>query len=96
MKKVILVILLLGIYVNIFPQTYDVNYTSEYVLKDARGNEISRLKHYRNGSKLKFLKVDNAGKTNESTTEVFVNKDDAKIITVVTNSAGKFGTKHWI
>jgi len=79
--------------VNIFSQTYDVNYTAEYVLKDARGNEISRLKHFRNGSKLKFLKVDNIGKSNESTTEVFIYKDEAKIYTVISNSAGKFGTK---
>ena len=93
MKKIIIVIFLLGIYVNLFPQSYDLNYTAEYVLKDARGNEISRLKHYRNGNKLKFYKVDNSGKSNETTTEIYIYKDDAKIITVITNSAGKFGSK---
>ncbi|MCX6157816.1 MAG: hypothetical protein NTY74_07545 [Ignavibacteriae bacterium] len=93
MSKIVFILVLLGMYINLYPQTYDVNYTAEYVLKDARGNEISRLKHYRNGNKLKFLKVDNSGKSNETTTEIFVIKDDAKIITVITNSAGKTGTK---
>lgn len=93
MSKIVFILVLLGMYINLYPQTYDVNYTAEYALKDARGNEISRLKLYRNGNKLKFLKVDNSGKSNETTTEIFVIKDDAKIITVITNSAGKTGTK---
>jgi len=93
MKKLYFILFLLGLCINSIAQTYDVNYTAEYNLKDARGNEISRIKLFRNGNKMKFQKVDNRGASNESTTDLFIFKDDAKIITVITNSAGKFGTK---
>jgi len=93
MKKLTLILILLGMYISSFAQTYDVNYTIEYHLKDARGNEISRIKLFRNGNKMKFQKVDNRGASNESTTDMYIFKDDAKVITVITNSAGKFGTK---
>jgi len=94
MKKTILVLILLGMFVNVFPQSYDVKYTAEYVLKDAGGNEKSRMKYYRNGDKLKFQKVDNRGKADESTTDIYIFKDDPNVYTIVTNSAGKFGSKY--
>lgn len=81
-------------YFNIYPQSIDLNYTAEYVLKDSGGNILSRLKMYRNGSKIKFVKVDNSGKSNETTTDIFIFKDEPKIYNIVTNSAGKFGTKN--
>jgi len=94
MKKSILVLIVMGIYLNVFPQSYDTKYTSEYVLKDAGGNEKSRMKHYRNGNKLKFQKIDNRGKVDESTTDIYIFKDEPKVYTIVTNSAGKFGSKY--
>lgn len=93
MKKTIFALFFLGLFVNVFSQTYDVKYKAEYALKDARGTEISRLMHYRNGNKLKFQKVDNRGKANETTTDIYIDKDEAKIYMIITNSAGKFGTK---
>lgn len=73
---------------------FDTKYTAEYVLKTAAGTEISRIKLYRSGNKLKFLKIDNSGKSNESKTEIFIFKDEPKIYNIVTNSAGKFGSKN--
>jgi hypothetical protein len=93
MKKLSFILILLGMYINTFAQTYDVNYTAEYNLKDAGGNEISRIKLFRNGNKMRFQKVDNRDASKKSTTDIYIFKDDAKIITVITNSAGKFGTK---
>jgi len=93
MKRIILVLLFMGMNINIFTQSYDLNYTVEYALKDARGTVLSKLKLYRNGNKLKFVKIDNAGKANETTTDIYILKDEAKVYTIVSNSAGKFGTQ---
>lgn len=93
MKKTILVLMLLGIYINIFPQSYDLNYSVEYALKDAGGTVLSKMKLYRNGTKMKFVKIDNAGKPNETTTDIYILKDENQVYSVVTNSAGKFGSR---
>ncbi|MFI5212220.1 MAG: hypothetical protein ACHQIH_05005, partial [Ignavibacteria bacterium] len=69
-------------------------YTIEYALKDARGNILSKMKLYRNGSKLKFVKFDNVGKPDSSVTNIYIFKDEPKIYSIITNSAGKFGTKN--
>jgi len=79
---------------TIFTQSYDTKYIIEYVLKDAGGNIKSKLIMYRSGSKIKFVKKDNSGKPDSSTTEIFVLKDEPKIYNIVTNSAGKFGSKN--
>ncbi|CAN5651433.1 hypothetical protein BH10BAC5_BH10BAC5_03730 [soil metagenome] len=93
MKKIFLLTLLLGLYANVFSQTYDVNYTIEYALKKADGTEINRLKLFRNGDKLRFQKFSNQGKADSSTTDIYINKNDPKIYMITSNSAGKFGTK---
>jgi hypothetical protein len=77
-----------------FSQTYDQNYTAEYVLKDAGGNILSRMMMYRSGSKIKFTKFDNIGKPDSSNTNIYILKDEPKIYNIVSNSAGKFGTKN--
>jgi hypothetical protein len=99
MKKLnfILLMLTLSTFIsasNIFSQTYDTKYTIEYVLKDASGNILSRMKMYRNGSKIKFVKIDRAGKPDSSRTDIYILKDEPKIYNIITNSAGKFGTKN--
>lgn len=73
---------------------YDTKYTIEYVLKDASGNIKSKMKLFRNGSKLKFQKLDNAGKPDSSETNIYILKDEPKIYNIVSNSAGKFGSKN--
>jgi len=55
---------------------------------------LSKIKLFRNGSKLKFTKKDNTGKPDSSTTNMYIFKDDNMVYTIITNSAGKFGTKH--
>ncbi len=94
MKSIILLLIFFGMYLNLYPQSLDQNYSAEYVLKDAGGNMLSRLNMYRSGSKIKFVKVDNSGKSNETTTDIYIFKDEPKIYNIVTNSAGKFGTKN--
>lgn len=98
MKKIIIILPLVicTIFTNmtIFSQTYDTKYTVEYALKDARGTILSKMKLYRNGSKIKFQKFDNVGKPDSSTTNIYILKDEPKIYNIVTNSAGKFGTKN--
>ncbi len=92
--KTILVLFFLGIFVNVFPQSYDVNYTVEYALKDARGTVLSKLKLYRSGNKIKFVKNDRIGKPDSTTTDLYILKDENQVYTIITNSAGKFGTRH--
>ena len=94
MKKTIFFILFMGICVNLFSQTFDTKYTVEYALKDASGNIKSKMKMYRSGSKIRFVKFDNAGKPDSSTTSIYILKDEPKIYNIVTNSAGKFGSKN--
>jgi hypothetical protein len=95
MKIALILLAALNIFVTgINSQTYDTKYTVEYALKDARGNILSRMKLYRNGSKIKFQKFDNAGKPDSSTTNIYIFKDEPKIYSIITNSAGKFGTKN--
>lgn len=95
MKIILILFTALNIFIaDIISQTYDTKYTVEYALKDARGNILSRMKLYRNGSKIKFQKFDNAGKPDSSTTNIFILKDEPKIYNIITNSAGKFGTKN--
>ncbi len=74
--------------------SFDTKYTIEYALKDASGNIKSKMKLYRNGNKLKFQKYDNAGKPDSTSTSIYIFKDEPKIYNIVTNSAGKFGTKN--
>jgi len=85
------ILILLGMYINIFPQSYDVNYTIEYALKDARGTVLSKMKLFRNGNNLKFSSTFNAGKPDENTTDIYIFKDERMINTIVSNSIGKFG-----
>ncbi len=99
MKKlnIILLILLSSTFLHkseIYSQTYDTKYTVEYVLKNATGNILSRMKMYRNGSRIKFVKIDNVGKPDSSRTDIYILKDEPKIYNIITNSAGKFGTKN--
>ena len=94
MKKTIFIVMFLGLCVNLFAQTYDTKYTIEYALKDASGNIKSKMMLYRNGSKMKFVKFDNAGKPDSTSTSIYIFKDEPKIYNIVTNSAGKFGTKN--
>lgn len=99
MKKlnIILLILLSSTFLyksEIYSQTYDTKYTVEYVLKNATGNILSRMKMYRNGSRIKFVKIDNVGKPDSSRTDIYILKDEPKIYNIITNSAGKFGTKN--
>jgi len=89
-----LVLLVQGIYVNVFPQSYDTKYTVEYTLKDINGNMINKIKLFRNGAKMKFSKVENKGTDKETTTDIYIFKDESMVYTVVSNSAGKFGSKH--
>lgn len=79
---------------GIFSQTYDTKYTVEYALKDASGNIKSKMMMYRNGSKIKFQKYDNAGKPDSTSTGIYIFKDEPKIYNIVTNSDGKFGTRN--
>jgi hypothetical protein len=73
---------------------YDVKFSAEYVLKDIKGNEINRMKLFRNGTKLKFTKVDNKGKDNETTTDIYIFKDEQKVYSIVSSKKAKFGGKH--
>src|SRR5260221_14474561 len=82
MKKItaILFIFNFGFSCFIFPQSnYDTKYSSEYVLKDKAGTVLNSFKHYRSRDKLKFVKVSNKGKDNETTTEIFVFKNKRKV-----------------
>lgn len=79
---------------SIISEIYDTKYTVEYALKDAGGNVKSKMMLYRNGSKMKFVKLDNAGKPDSTTTSIYIFKDEPKIYNIVSNSAGKFGTKN--
>ncbi len=79
---------------KLLSQTYDTKYTVEYALKDAGGNIKSKMMLYRNGSKMKFQKFDNADKPDSTSTSIYIFKDEPKIYNIVTNSAGKFGTKN--
>lgn len=94
MKKLIFFLLIVLFYSSSFAQTYDVNYTIEYALKKADGTEVSRMKLFRNGNKLKFLKMSDSGTPNEAKTEIFINKDERKIYQIISNSAGKYGSKY--
>ena len=94
MKKMFFFLLTAVFVIQVSAQTYDTYYTIEYVLKNASGNIQSRMKLYRDGSKLKFEKFDNAGKPDSTRTEIFIFKDEPKIYNIVSNSAGKFGTKN--
>ncbi len=99
MKKINIIVITL-VFCTIFTgldllsQTYDTKYTIEYALKDARGNILSKMKMYRNGGKIKFVKFDRVGKPDSSTTNIYIFKDEPKIYSIITNSAGKFGTKN--
>lgn len=96
MKKIILtlslVIFLFSQSIS-FSQSYDVNYTIEYALKKADGTEVSRMKFFRNGNQMKFLKMSDSGTPQEAKTEIFINKDDRKIYQIISNSTGKYGSK---
>lgn len=96
MKTYLSAILLSIIIFNgvLFSQEYDTRITAVYALKDARGTVLSKIKFFRNGNKLKFTKVDNEGKSNETTTDIYILKDEPKIYNIVSNSAGKFGSKN--
>ncbi|MEO8514161.1 MAG: hypothetical protein ABI543_11405 [Ignavibacteria bacterium] len=99
MKKLNFIILILFSFTffrgsDISSQTYDIKYTVEYALKDAGGNILSKMKMYRNGSKIRFVKLDRVGKPDSSTTNIYILKDEPKIYTIISNSAGKFGTKN--
>ncbi len=98
MKKINFLILILFCTVLYCPQnysqTFDTKYTVEYVLKNASGTILSRMKMFRNGSKIKFVKYDNAGKPDSSTTNIYILKDEGKIYNIISNSAGKFGSKN--
>lgn len=63
-------------------------------MKNASGVVQSRMKLYRDGSRMKFEKLDNSGKPDSTRTEIFIFKDEPKIYNIVSNSAGKFGTKN--
>lgn len=76
-----------------FSQTFDQQYSSEYVLKKSDGTEINRMKHYRSGGKLKFTKVDNAGTEKETTTDIYIFKDENMIYQVTSGRQGKIGLK---
>ncbi len=78
----------------IFSQSYDQNYTAVYALKDARGTEISRFKHYRNGNKLRFNIVQNSGMDNEKTIDIYIFKDEGKVYTVTAGRGYKTGSRH--
>lgn len=77
----------------IFSQTFDEKYSSEYVLKKSDGTEVSRLKHYRSGNKLKFTKVENKGTEKETTTDIYILKDERMIYQVTSGTQGKIGFK---
>jgi hypothetical protein len=94
MKKIILVLILAGMYVNAFPQSYDLNYTVEYVLKKTNGNEVSRMKLYRNGDKLKFTTTQNKGTDNETVVDVYIFKNEGKVYTATTGKKSKYGNRH--
>ena len=97
MKKIEIFILLFAFCIvnSAFSQnTYDVKYTVEYVLKDYRGNEINRLKLYRNGDKLKFTTTANKGKDNEQTTDIYVFKNEGKVYTATITKNFKTGNRH--
>ncbi len=96
MKTYLSAILLSIIIFNgvLFSQEYDTKITAVYALKDARGTVLSKIKFFRNENKLKFTKVDNEGKSNETTTDIYILKDEPKIYNIVSNSAGKFGSKN--
>lgn len=79
-----------------YSQTFDTKYSAEYVLKDKSGTVISRMNHYRNGDKLKFVKVSNKGKADEMTTEVFIFKNEGKVYTLYTSKNVKMGNRHAI
>lgn len=94
MKRSLVFLFLLGFLLQANSQTYDTKYTIEYVLKNASGVIQSRMKLYRDGSRMKFEKLDNSGKPDSTRTEIFIFKDEPKIYNIVSNSAGKFGTKN--
>lgn len=91
--KIIILVLLAACF-SVHGQTYDTKYTVEYALKDAGGNIKSKMMMYRNGNKMKFQKFDNAGKPDSTATSIYIFKDEPMIYNIITNSAGKFGTKN--
>ncbi len=96
MKKILFalsLVFLASFHTMIYAQTYDVIYNIEYALKKTDGTEISRLKLFRNGDKLKFQKIDRPGKADSSRTDIYIDKNEPKIYMIISNSAGKFGTK---
>ena len=76
------------------PPDFDTKYKIEYALKDARGTVLSKLLLQRDGDKIKFTKVDNRGKPDEMTTEMFIFKNESKVYTVYTTSVLKMGNRH--
>jgi len=75
---------------------YDKKYITEYVLKDIRGNEINKMTLYRNGSKMKFVKINNKGKEDEVTTGVYILQDEQKVYTIISSKKITIGYKHSI
>lgn len=99
MKKltVILFIFNFGFSCFIYPQNnYDTKYSAEFVLKDKSGEVLGSIKHYRSGDKLKFIKVSNKDKDNETTTEIFIFKNEGKVYTVISGKNYKLGSRHAI
>ena len=88
------ILLLTNFTAFIYSQAFDTKYSAEYVLKDKSGNVLNSFKHYRSGDKLKFVKVSSKGKDDETTTEIFVFKNEGKVYTVISGKKYKSGSRH--
>lgn len=95
-KTAIIIVLLLISFLNGMTQTanYDTKFKAEYVLKDIHGNEIGRIKVYRNNDKIRFNKVENPGKENELNTDVYAFKNENKSYMITSGKGVKLGYKY--
>lgn len=101
MLKPVLFVVILSLFFNFYNgnvlsqnTNFSAKYTVEYILKDIRGNEINKIKLYRNSDKLKFTTTSNKGKDNETTTDMYIFKNEQKVYTVISGRNSKVGTKH--
>ena len=94
MKKITVVLFILGMTFNLFSQPYDTHYSIEYALKKADGTLISLMTMVRDGDKMKFTKINNRGKDDENKVDVYVFKNEGKVYTINTYRTFKMGTRH--
>ncbi len=83
-------------HVRAYSQDYDLKYTVNYELKDARGDVKGSVKLYRDNDKMRFTSTENRGTDLEKTTDIYIFKNEGKIYTVITGRGYKTGSRHAI